>query len=265
MEPDYIQINRELWNKRTESHIKSEFYDVASFLNGKSSLNKSELDLLGDVSGKSLLHLQCHFGLDSLSLARLGAEVTGVDLSPQAIIEAEKLAKQTKIYANFVCSDLYSLPQHLDEKYDIVFTSYGTIGWLPDMTAWANIIAKYLKPGGKFAMVDFHPVVWMFDDEFNYIQYSYFNKEVIIEQSEGSYADHNADIKNISYSWNHDLSEILNALINAGLKLEVFNEYNFSHYNCFKQTEQTEDGNYIIKHHGDKLPMMYGIRASLTH
>ncbi len=264
MEPDYIQINRELWGKRTDAHIHSEFYDVPAFLDGKSTLNKSELDLLGDISGKTLLHLQCHFGLDTLSLARLGAEVTGVDLSPKSIIEAEKLAEQTQLNAKFVCSDIYSLPENLEGRFDIVFTSYGTVGWLPDMTAWANIIAEFLKPGGEFVMVDFHPVVWMFDDEFKYIQYSYFNKEVIIEENEGSYADRNADIENISYGWNHDLSEVMNALIQAGLKIEVLNEYNFSHYNCFKNTEKTEEGNYIIKHHGNKLPMMYGIRGSLT-
>jgi len=262
VEEDYIHFNSELWDKRTDAHLVSEFYNVPAFLQGASTLNKSELDLLGDISGKTLLHLQCHFGLDTLSLARLGAEVSGVDLSPKSILEAEKLAEQTQLNAKFICSDLYSLPNNLNEKYDIIFTSYGTVGWLPDMNAWANIIARFLKPGGKFVMVDFHPVVWMFDDEFKYIQYSYFNQEVIIEQNEGTYADRNADIKNTSYGWNHDLSEVLNALIQAGLKIEIFNEYNFSHYNCFKHAEKTEDGNYIIQHLGDKIPMMYGIMAT---
>ena len=174
MEEDYIQINRELWDKRTEAHIHSEFYTVPAFLQGASTLNNSELELLGDVSGKTILHLQCHFGLETLSLARLGATVTGIDLSPKAIIESEKLAEQTKLNAKFICSDLYSLPNNLNEKYDIVFTSYGTIGWLPNLTVWAAVVAKFLKPGGIFVMVDFHPVVWMFDDEFKYIQYSYF-------------------------------------------------------------------------------------------
>jgi len=261
MEPEYIKINRELWDKRTEAHLKTEFYNVPAFLNGNSTLNKTELDLLGDITGKSLLHLQCHFGLDTMSLARLGAEVTGVDLSPKAIQEAEKLAEQTQLQAKFVCSDIYDLPNNLQGKYDIIYTTYGTIGWLPDMTKWANIIAHFLKPSGLFILVDFHPVVWMFDDEFKYIQYSYFNKETIIEEESGSYADHNADIKNLSYGWNHDLSEVLNALIQAGLKIEVFNEYDFSHYNCFKHTEKTADGNYVIKHLRNKIPMMYGVRA----
>ena len=157
MEEDYIHFNSELWDKRTDAHLVSEFYNVPAFLQGASTLNKSELDLLGDISGKTLLHLQCHFGLDTLSLARLGAEVSGVDLSPKSILEAEKLAEQTQLNAKFICSDLYSLPNNLNEKYDIIFTSYGTVGWLPDMNL-GHILSPYFKARWQFVMVDFHPV-----------------------------------------------------------------------------------------------------------
>lgn len=132
-EKNYITINRQSWNNQTETHLKSEFYAQELFLKGKSSLNSIELDLLGEVSGKSILHLQCHFGQDTISLSRLGAEVTGVDFSDKAIESAIQIARETNSKAQFVCCDIYDLPKHLDQSFDIVFTSYGTIGWLPDL------------------------------------------------------------------------------------------------------------------------------------
>jgi SAM-dependent methyltransferase len=172
---NYIEINRRSWNNRTDTHLASAFYDVPGFLKGNSSLKDIELHLLGDVTGKSILHLQCHFGQDTLSLSRLGATVTGVDLSDKAIENAERLAKETGLPADFICCDIYDLPNYLDTTFDIVFTSYGTIGWLPDLDKWANIIARYLKPDGRFIFVEFHPVVWMFDNDFEKVAYNYFN------------------------------------------------------------------------------------------
>ena len=151
-----------------------EFYDLDNFVKGKTSLNSIELDLLGDVKGKTILHLQCHFGQDTISLSRLGAEVTGIDLSDKAIQSAQQIAKDTHSNANFICCDIYDLPNHLDKQFDIVFTSYGTIGWLPDLDKWANIVSHYLKPNGQFVFVEFHPVVWMFDDNFEKIGYNDF-------------------------------------------------------------------------------------------
>ena len=130
---DYLEINRQAWNNKIDTHLKSAFYDLDSFLQGKSSLNDIELKLLGDVKGKSILHLQCHFGQDSISLSRLGAEVTGVDLADKAIASAKEIASKTNSTTKFICCDIYDLPNHLDEQFDIVFTSYGTIGWLPDL------------------------------------------------------------------------------------------------------------------------------------
>ncbi|HTO16816.1 MAG TPA: class I SAM-dependent methyltransferase [Edaphocola sp.] len=163
-ENDNININRNSWNNRTETHLKSEFYDLDGFMKGKISLNDIELNLLGDIKGKSILHLQCHFGQDTISLSRLGAHVTGVDLSYKAIESAKQIAKDMHSSARFICCDLYDLPNHLNKTFDIVFTSYGTIGWLPDLDKWAKIISKFLKPNGQFVIVEFHPVVWMFDD-----------------------------------------------------------------------------------------------------
>ena len=138
---NYIEINKNSWNKKTDIHYDSDFYDNANFIKGQSSLNKIELDLLGDVKGKSILHLQCHFGQDTISLDRLGADSTGVDFSDKAIERAKELASLTNSDANFICCDIYELHQHLDKEFDIVFTSYGTIGWLPDLNKSARIVS----------------------------------------------------------------------------------------------------------------------------
>lgn len=261
-ESNYIEINRQSWNQRTDSHINSEFYGLEEFLKGKTSLNEIELDLLGDIQGKTILHLQCHFGMDSISLTRLGAEVTGVDLSDKAIERAKQIAKEAHSNAKFICSDIYDLPNHLDEKFDVVFTSYGTIGWLPDLHKWANIISTFLKPNGQFVFVEFHPVVWMFDYNFEKIGYRYFNSGAIIETENGTYADKEADITLSTVTWNHGLSEVLNNLINNGLEINSLDEYDFSPYNCFNKTTEFEPNKFRIEHLHDKIPMVYSIRAT---
>ncbi|CAM4087337.1 class I SAM-dependent methyltransferase [Gillisia limnaea] len=261
-ENNYIEINRQSWNNKTDTHLKSEFYDLDSFLKGKTSLNSIELDLLGDVSGKTILHLQCHFGQDTISLSRLGAEVTGVDLSDKAIESAKQIAKDTKSNANFVCCDIYDLPIHLDKQFDIVFTSYGTIGWLPDLDKWAKIVSQYLKPTGQFVFVEFHPVVWMFDDNFKKISYNYFNSGAIVESESGTYADKSADITQESVTWNHSLSELINSLIKNGLEIKSFDEFDYSPYNCFNKTTEFETKKYRIKHLDNKIPMVYSIVAT---
>ncbi|WP_236537124.1 class I SAM-dependent methyltransferase [Sphingobacterium composti Ten et al. 2007 non Yoo et al. 2007] len=258
---DYLQINRESWNKRTAYHIESEFYDMASFLAGNSSLNPIELKLLGDLKGKRILHLQCHFGQDSISLSRLGAEVVGIDLSDKAIETAKILAQKTNSPAKFICCDLYDLPQHLDQVFDLVFTSYGTIGWLPDLNRWASIISKFLKPNGKFIFVEFHPVVWMFDDSFEKIGYNYFNTGPIVETETGTYADREADLKQEYVCWNHSMSEVITSLIQNGLHLNTIEEYDYSPYDCFQHTIEFESKKYRIKHLENKIPMVYSLVA----
>ncbi|MNU13517.1 bifunctional 3-demethylubiquinone-9 3-methyltransferase/ 2-octaprenyl-6-hydroxy phenol methylase [compost metagenome] len=183
---NYLDINRKSWNAKVEPHLKSDFYFVDEFLKGRTSLNSIELGLLGDIKGKTILHLQCHFGQDSISLSRMGAKVTGIDLSDKAIEAGKDLAKQCNIDTEFICSDVYDLPTILDEKFDIIFTSYSTIGWLPDLKKWAGVIDHFLKPNGQFIMAEFHPVVWMFDDDFKDIAYNYFNEKPIVETSEGT-------------------------------------------------------------------------------
>lgn len=264
----FFEANRDLWNKRTVIHKDSVFYDLASFKSGENVLTPIELSELGEVKGKSMLHLQCHFGMDSLNWARLGANVTGIDFSDEAIKEAKKLNDELGMHATFICSNVYDLKKELNEKFDIVFTSYGTIGWLPDLDKWAEIISHNLKPGGIFYIADFHPALWMFDDEFTHIKYSYDNKEVIVTESQGTYTDRNADIKAKEYGWNHSISEILNALINQGLKIRHFNEFMYSPYPCFNNTVEFEKacptnrwGKWHIKGLEGKIPMVYSIIA----
>lgn len=261
-EKNYIEINRESWNNRVQTHLESKFYDVGNFIKGKSSLNDIELVLLGDLEGKSVLHLQCHFGQDTISLSRLGATVTGVDLSNKAIDSAIKLAKEVSADAKFICCDIYDLPKYLNEEFDIVFTSYGTIGWLPDLNKWANIISHFLKPNGKFVFVEFHPVVWMFDDNFEKIAYRYFNSGAIIEIELGTYANKSANIEQTCVMWNHSLSEVINNLIKNGLTIKTLEEFDYSPYNCFNRTKEFEPNKYRIEHLSNKIPMIFSILAT---
>lgn len=258
---NYIEINRKAWNDKTKVHIASGFYDNQNFLDGKCSLNTIELALLGDVNGKTVLHLQCHFGQDSISLSRRGAKVTGVDLSEEAIRNARAFAVQTGTDTRFICCNIYDLPTHLDEQFDIVYTSYGTIGWLPDLDAWAKIVSRYLKPGGLFVFVEFHPVMWMFDNDFKEIKYNYFNEEAIIETETGTYADKDAGLIQQTVTWNHHAGEVLNSLLHNGLVLKSFDEFDYSPYNCFDHMVESEPGKFRIRHMGNKIPMVYAVTA----
>jgi 2-polyprenyl-3-methyl-5-hydroxy-6-metoxy-1,4-benzoquinol methylase len=265
MRPDQLseifEANKQAWNKRTGVHKGSAFYDVASIKVGKTSLNKIELKEVGDVKGKSLLHLQCHFGLDTLSWAREGALVTGIDLSDNAIEYAQQLSGELKIPAEFICCNVYDLEEHLNRQFDVVFTSYGVIGWLPDLDKWAAIISHFLKPGGTFYIAEFHPVVWMLDENFEKIKYYYHNQEMIAEVTQGTYTDPYANIQYEEFSWNHSLSEVMNSLIKHGLQIQLFNEFPYSTYNCFNNLEQGADGYWRVKGLEDKIPMMYSIKA----
>lgn len=258
---DYFEINRKSWNQRLQTHITSDFYQQDEFLKGKSSLNDIELALLGDINGKSILHLQCHFGQDTISLTKLGATVTGVDLSDEAIAYARSLASELNADTEFVCCNIYDLPKYLNKQYDIVFTSYGTITWLPNLDQWAEIIAQFLKPHGEFIFVEFHPVVWMFDDDFKNVGYHYFNREPIAETESGTYAERDANLQLSYVCWNHDFEEVISSLLKHNLSIESFKEYDYSPYNCFKHTEEFEKGKFRIAHIGNKIPMVYSIKA----
>lgn len=256
---EYVRINREAWNKKVELHYASEFYAVNDFIEGRCSLKLIEKKLLGELRGKSVLHLQCHFGQDTLSLNRLGAEVVGVDFSDEAIKKANELNEVIHGSARFICCDIYDLHHHLNEKFDIVFSSYGTIGWLPNLDLWAEQISRFLKPDGKFIFVEFHPVVWMFDDEFARISYNYFNEKPYLEKNIGSYANRQSEIQYETVFWNHGLGEVVGSLLSKEIQIVNFEEHDYSPYNCFQGMEELEPGKFRISKFGRKLPLVYSL------
>lgn len=259
---NYFDVNKETWNKKVAVHAESEMYDLESFKSGKSSLMLYELKALGDVNGKSLLHLQCHFGQDTLSWQRMGAQCVGVDLSDEGIRLAKKLNNELKLDSEFVCCNVLDTSKHINKTFDIVYTSYGVIGWLPDLKPWAKMIAERLKIGGTFYMVEFHPILWMFDyvDGKPEMKYHYSQDEVIYEEYEGTYANQSSKMVSKEYGWNHGLNEVVNALIEAGLQIDYLNEYDESPYDVFPDLTKTETGLYKMKN--QIFPMIFEIKAT---
>jgi len=176
MMKEYFKSNQELWDQKTPIHLNSEFYDMEAFRAGKTSLNRDEIAHLGDdIAGKSLLHLQCHFGQDTLSWAKMGAKATGIDFSEKAIQQARALNDEMGLDAKFVQSNVYDLKENLEGQFDVVFTSYGVLTWLPDLEEWASIVNHFLKPGGIFYIMEFHPTLYMLDWDNGKIAYQYFD------------------------------------------------------------------------------------------
>jgi SAM-dependent methyltransferase len=260
---DAFAVNRAMWNARVPLHLKSRLYDLDTFVAGRNPLATIERELLGDVTGKRILHLQCHFGQDTIALARMGAAVTGLDISDTALEEARTLAARCCVNANWVRSNVVDHVPALDGCFDIVFTSYGTIGWLPDLRPWAANIRRYLKPGGRLVFVEFHPVIWMFDTDFRRMTYSYFNRQTIVEEEQGTYADRGTDIVFESHCWNHALGDVLTALLAVGLRLDRFSEWDGSPHDSFRNAVKGNDGLYRIKGLEGLLPMVYGLSATL--
>ena len=258
----YFETNRNTWNARVEIHAQSEMYDLEAFKKGKTSLMRYELDALGNVSGKSLLHLQCHFGQDTLSWSRLGAKCTGVDISDKGIALAKTLNTALNLDAEFVCCNVLDTSKYVAKPFDIVFTSYGVIGWLPDLKPWGKMIAERLCPGGTFFIAEFHPIVWMFDylNGEPKMKFGYMQDEPIYEEYRGTYADKNAKIISKEYGWNHGLGAVVNALTEAGLHINYLNEYHESPYNVLPDLLKTEFGMYTTK---DKLyPLIFCLKAT---
>jgi SAM-dependent methyltransferase len=231
-----LQGNRTLWDAWTKVHVESAFYDVASFRSGQRPIRVAgyEREEVGSVEGRTLLHLQCHFGLDTLSWARLGATVTGVDFSGEAVAAARELAADVGIEARFVVSDIDGLPGVLDEQFDVVYTSCGVLAWLPDIASWGRVAAHFVRPGGFLYLTEIHPVAQAFDDEGVEpgelrLRYPYWSHaEPLRFDVNGSYADPDAPTHGlVECSWDHTLGEILTSLADAGLHLEFLHEFDF--------------------------------------
>jgi len=263
---EYTQRNKELWNELTPIHANADFYRLNEFKAGENKLRSIEREEVGDVTGKTLLHLQCHFGMDTLSWARLGAKVTGVDISDKAIMLARSLSDELKIEADFILSDIYELPDVLEGEFDIVFISYGVLCWLPDLNRLAEIIDRYLKPGGFFYIVEGHPILSIFDDSRDVTELkvvrSYFHElEPTRWEPEPDYADPDAVREdNPSYEWTHSMGDIINALIGAGLRIEFLHEFPKICWAPYPFTEQDEDGWFRIK--GDNIPLLFSLKAT---
>lgn len=261
MRPE-TRANRDLWDTWTPLHVGSDFYDVASFRAGGSTLAPIEIEEIGDVTGKSLLHLQCHFGLDTLSWARRGARVTGVDFSATAIERAQALAEELGLDARFVCADVEALGDVLPDQFDVIFTSYGVLSWLSDLRPWARAIARALRPGGFFYLVEFHPVLGMLDETGSRLKYSYFADPVpVVSDETATYAG--AEHPPMPcYQWSHGLSDIIAALVDAGLRLDYLHEFPYCVHPCYPYLVESEPGRYVVRDYPGALPLLFSIRAS---
>ncbi|CAN5641072.1 class I SAM-dependent methyltransferase [soil metagenome] len=265
---EHMEINRVRWDELVPIHARSDMYRVELFRSGGVALQSIELEELGDVSGKSLLHLQCHFGLDSLSWARLGAKVTSMDYSEPAIELARSLSAETGVEARFIHSNLYDLPDVLNEKFDIVFTSYGVLCWLPDIKAWAEIVARYLKPGGTFYIVEGHSFMWGFETNADKtrVEWTYpycTGDEPLVFDAPGTYADEHAEVQNtVTHEWNHPLGEIVTSLIDSGLRIDFLHEHQVIPWKPFPFVVEAGGGYYKLPDDIPSLPLMFSIKAT---
>ena len=252
MTREALRANQGLWDEWTRIHETSTFYDLEDFRQGGIRLQLYEVEEVGDVAGHDLLHLQCHFGIDTLSWARLGARVTGADFSAAAVELATRLAGELELDARFIRSDLYDLPDALEADFDIVYTSRGVLGWLPDIARWARVVSHFLKPGGTFYITEIHPVAQAFENEGVApgelrLQYPYWeHPEPLAFEVAGSYADRSAAVTTpTEYGWDHSLGEIVTALIDAGLRIESLREFPWVDWQL-DFLVQSEDGKWRL-------------------
>jgi SAM-dependent methyltransferase len=258
--------NRKLWNELTPVHWNA--YPVKEFLAGGCSLKPLELAEVGDVTGKRLLHLQCHFGLDTLSWARRGAEVTGADISDESVVLARQLAGEAGIMARFVRSSVYDLPDVLDGRFDVVYTGIGVLPWLPDLDRWAGVIADFLAPGGFFYIFESHPFIHMFDDEQESelrLRYPYFHSGEPLTGAEPhpDYADPSYMVQTPGREWQWALADVVNAVTRAGLRLEYLHEHAAMPFPWMRGMEQRPDGLWFLPGQGDRLPLSFSLRARM--
>lgn len=263
---EFTATNQRNWDSRVAPHMASPDYALAEFRQSRSSLRSVELDELGDVRGKTLLHLQCHFGMDTLSWAQRGAKVTGVDFSERAINEARKLADELEIDAQFVQSDIYALPEQLTTTFDIVYTTYGVLCWLDDLSRWAKIIADALEPGGTFYIIDGHPAGDMFvaDSAGRLgVEYGYFNTGPARYENEHSYVESHEPLTSpTTYQWEHSLGEIVTALAEAGLKIQFLHEFPFAMYQRISTMQADADGWWRLPDDKIEIPFLFSLMAT---
>jgi SAM-dependent methyltransferase len=267
--PEAVQLaaNRAMWDERVPIHTASTFYDIPGFVAGADPLRSFEVAEVGEVTGKSLLHLQCHFGQDTLGWARRGATVTGLDFSVPAVEAARELAGTVDLPdARFFAADVYDAVKVLDgETFDIVYTGLGALCWLPDITRWAETVAALLAPGGFLYLSEFHPITDVFDENGLTVTTDYFRRGPMSWDEPGTYTDATVETENnLSYEWQHGLGEIVSALIGTGLRLEFLHEHDFSLFKRFTSFERSTDGItevYRFPAGQPRVPLMYSLCA----
>jgi SAM-dependent methyltransferase len=265
-EPEWLAVNRANWDERVPVHVASEFYDVPGFVEGATSLDEFEIDEIGaTVGGRTLVHLQCHFGLDTLSWARLGASVTGLDFSAPAIAAAKELAGVVGVGARFVEGNVYDAPALLGEQYDVVYTGKGAINWLPDIEAWAHVLGDVCKPGGVVYVSEFHPFSWVFADESLEVEYGYFhNTEPLRFDEQGTYTDPDAVLVHTrTLEWFHPIGDIVSALAEAGFRLEFLHEFAHTHFQRWPFLKRIGPARrYELPDGMPPLPLMFSLLAT---
>ena len=263
-----MERNRTAWDLWADLHFDSPFYETEAFRAGRLTLPAFDREAVGDVTGQRLLHLQCHFGLDTLSWARLGADATGVDFSPRAIALATGLAKACALPATFVEANVLEVRKQVAGVFEKVVTTAGVLPWLADLNQWAEAIVQMLVPGGDFYLREFHPVVQVFTDqegsaENPRIAYPYFpTGSAVRETQAGSYGAADSPFITTTCEWPHPVAEVLQALIDAGLQIKAMREFPFTTYQAFEFLEQREDGYWYWPMAMKPLPLMYSISAS---
>jgi SAM-dependent methyltransferase len=258
---DPIEANRRQWAERLPVHLASGFYDVAAFKAGRSSVRSIELEEVGSVTDRDLLHLQCHFGLDTISWARLGARVTGVDFESGAIETARRLANELGVAARFVCSTIDDLPNALDAEFDVIFASYGVLMWLPDLERWAELVAQFLRPKGVFHLVEFHPVVGGLGDSQPALKPYYFLDGPLRWEHDTDYADPSHVLEHPSYEWVHRIGDVVNALVGAGLVFESLREHPVAPEQFRPYMVNDPEDHRWWRIPGDPIPLTYSLRA----
>jgi SAM-dependent methyltransferase len=268
---EYQDVNRANWDAHAPIHAASPDYAIDRFLADPefvSQVVEFDLPRLGDVRGARGVHLQCHIGTDTISLARLGSKMTGLDFSAEALKEGRRLAELTGADVDFVQADLYDAPTVLDHgAFDLVFTGIGALCWLPRIGEWARVVATLLKPGGRLFIREGHPMMWALadrDDELLVVEHAYFEiEEPIVWEGAGTYVETDAVLEtHVSYEWNHGLGEIITALFDAGLDLTMLVEHDSVPWPAFPgRMEALGNGEYRLADRPERLPHSYTLQA----
>ncbi|WP_298208602.1 class I SAM-dependent methyltransferase [Ferrimicrobium sp.] len=262
---ELIAANLAWWDERAALHAGSAFYRVDELINGESALDSFEIEELPNEVGNSLLHLQCHIGTDTISWARRGFQVTGVDFSAPALAQARRIAQACGITATWSVSDVYNAPDVLGRQFDVVYTGKGALTWLDDLRSWAQVVNQLLNPGGYLYLVEFHPITWILPEDNWTIANDYFTdgQPYIETDPGGSYAaPDEVTHSNITAEWQHTVGEIISCIAGAGLTIEWFHEYDYTHFAQNSLLERSSNGRrYRLPRGMPRLPLLYSLRA----